>query len=236
MKCRWSFALPGIFFFSGCIPMISGDRSPSPSLSLRIVIHNDIAVEDPRILKPVFGEGDAARQMRRFFSLNLPPAIIDSSRFTVVLPPDTIGDSPLVPTRLPWRKKDTLTLLLPGRNAEPPFSDADFTLYIQDISFSGKELFSGYFLFGGRGSFALTPLRCSALFTLWDNKNAKPVSWGKIKTGRKMIMTQCGWVSLINEFAGKSVEGSPFKKPPHNRPTSYIDSYQPRMKNCDLKK
>ncbi|MBN1575908.1 MAG: hypothetical protein JW913_05105 [Chitinispirillaceae bacterium] len=235
MKCGRSFVLPGILLFSGCMPLIPGDRSPAPSLSLGIVISNDIGVEDPRILKPVFGEGDAARQMRRFFTLNLPPALIDSSGFTTVVPPDTMNDSSLVPTKLPWRKKDTLTLLLPGRNGKSPFSAADFTLFIQDISFSGKTLFNSYFLFSGRGSFTIKPLRCHALFTLWDNKNAKPVSWGKIKSDRKMVMTKCGWVSLINEFAGKSVEGSPFKKPPRQRPTSHIDSYEPRMKNCDLK-
>ncbi len=205
--------------------------------SLTIVIHRNISVTDPRMVQPVFGEGDAAAQMYRFFALNLPPALIDSAKFATVVPIDSIDDSLLIPTKLPGRKKDTLTLFLPDGNAKTALPSADFTLFIQDISFSGKALFSSFFLIsGGRGSFNIKPLTCRAHFALWDNKNGKAVSWGKIEVGRKMIMTKCDWVSLINDFAGKSVERSPYKKRPQQQSTSNLDNYQPKMKNCNLKK
>ena len=235
MKFRWLWISLPLSIIAGCIPLTPGNTSSTPSRSLGIVIHKDISVTDPRMVTPVFGEGDAAGHMYRLFALNLPSVLLDSSGFDSVYIIDSISDSLLVPTKLHWRRKDTLSLQLPD-HTKPSIVPADFTLFIQDVSFSGKALFKVFFLFSGRGIFNIKPMTCRASYTLWDNKNGEAVSWGKIKIGGRMIVTKCEWVSLINEFAGKTVENTPYDAPPRLYSTSEIDSYKPKMRDCNLKK
>lgn len=217
-----------------CVPFKAVGTGPDSPPSLIVAVRDNITVSDERMLHPVFGKGDAQKQIQRLFTLNLPKKLKDTSIFEPVNALPSLNDSSFVPTKLPWRKSDSLTFMLPTPDA-PPFTDStDYTLFIQNIWISGKNLFPVIFFVSGKGSFNIKPLTCHALYTLWDNRTSKPVIWGKVRTDRKFYMSKCSWVEILMEIADRIVDGTPFDEPDITHSTSHIDSYDPKYKDCHL--
>ena len=190
------------------------------------------------MLIPTFGEGNGEEQMYRFFSLNLPDVLNDSSTFDTIFTRQKSDPAALLhPTKLPWKRKDSLTFLLPGSsNDVSPFDSTDCTLFIQDIFIYGKSLFNYNVLLLGKGGFNIKPLRCYALYALWDNKEKKPITWGKFSSGRQTTISQCDWVLLLHELAGTILKGTPYKKRYLTQTATHDDLFEPKIKDCSIKK
>ena len=226
-----------LFISTSCIPIISKDETPTRQTILSLVVQDNIVVTDPKVLKPIFGEGDGSQQMYRFFTLNLPDVLADSSTFDSIICRIDINRNKLHYKKLPWGRRDSLPFYLPSTSANSqPFDSTDYTLFIQDISLYGKSLFNYNLFLIGKGSFNIRPLKCFALYALWDNNKKELVTWGKIAISKKMAMTQCDWALLLHEFSGKVLDGTTFKKRTFHRSASYLDEYQPKIKDCSIKK
>ena len=231
---RWVLIAPVICFLWGCMPIHAPDEDEKGSLSLSIDVSREISVTDARMLSAVFGKDEPDKIIYRLFTLNLPWTLGDTTRFDriTIAPP---GDVSYSKKYFPTGKNDSLTIMIPDRNETPPDESSDFTLYLQGIRITGRSLIRSVFFVGGRGSFNIRPLRCTARYLLWDNNRNHPVHWGTIRTGARLFSTRCDWVDLLYEFCASLVKHTPFEKPQPYRSTSDLDSYEPRLKHCKLK-